>query len=72
MVWHFEDVPHYQTISYFMWVNKRFKSIKGKGNVEYNRVETFYPIIEKTEKAQLNLEYDCRKINNELIVYLKK
>ncbi len=62
----------FKEMDYFMWVNKRFKSIKGKGNVEYNRVETFYPIIEKTEKVQLNLEYDCRKINNELSVYVKK
>jgi hypothetical protein len=62
----------YKGVDYAIWINKRMKQEKGKGNVEYNRLETFYPIKNKEELEKLNDEYDYRQINNDIGVYVKK
>lgn len=59
-------------IIYQVWINERTKSIKGKGNVIYNRLETFYPLIKTEDIDKLNEEYELQGINESLGVYIKK
>ncbi|AUC15427.1 hypothetical protein BTO06_09870 [Tenacibaculum sp. SZ-18] len=62
----------YNGTDYQIWVNKRIKQIKGKGNVEFNRLETFYPLKDQQELTKLSTNYDLHKINDDLYVYKKK
>lgn len=62
----------YKGVDYAIWINRRMKQEKGKGNVEFNRLETFYPIKNKEELNKLNNEYDYNQINDDIGVYVKK
>lgn len=62
----------FKNVDYQIWINEREKQVKGKGNVKFNRLETFYPITEKTELLKLNSDFDFSKINDDLGVYIKK
>lgn len=62
----------YKDTDYAIWINKRMKQEKGKGNIEFNRLETFYPIKNKEELNRLNNEYDYHQINNDIGIYVKK
>jgi len=62
----------YKNVNYLIYVQKRFKQVKGnKGNIEYNRLETFYPIIESKENSDLITNFECHKINDDLSIYSK-
>jgi hypothetical protein len=58
--------------NYLVWTEVQTKSVKGIGNVRYNRLETFYPIGENEVLQDLHLNYDCIPVNEELFVYRKK
>lgn len=62
----------YKGIDYAIWIDKKTKQEKGKGNIEYNRLETFYPIKNKEELEKLNEKYNYHQINNDIGVYVKK
>lgn len=62
----------YEGINYLVWINKRTKQIKGRGNVEFNRLETFYPITDSNELQELKTNYDLGKVTEDLEVYVKK
>ena len=62
----------YKEKDYAIWINKRTKQIKGKGNVKYNRLETFYPIENMGELKKLKDEFDYRQVNEDIGVYVKK
>ena len=62
----------YKNVDYQIWINERDKQIKGKGNVKYNRLETFYPITDTSELSKLNSDFALTKINDDLSVYIKK
>lgn len=71
-----ESIRHinfnYKGVNYAVWINERIKQIKGKGNIQYNRLETFYPIEQKEEINKLATNYDCHQISDEVGVYTKK
>ena len=52
--------------------HKRCKQIRGIGNVDFYRLETFYPIEDSKTLEQLNEQYELKKIDEELFVYVKK
>lgn len=62
----------YKDTDYAIWISKRIKQEKGKGNVEFNRLETFYPIKNKEELDKLKQSYDYHQINDDIGVYVKK
>lgn len=62
----------YKGINYAIWINKRIKQVKNKGNVEYNRLETFYPIENQDELKKLEVESEYYQINEDIGIYIKK
>jgi len=62
----------FKRIIYTICTHKRTKSIKGNGNVEYNRLETFYPVKREVDIEELNQNYSLMEIDGELSVYIKK
>jgi hypothetical protein len=61
----------YEGIDYRVWVNKRTKQVAGTGNVEFNRLETFYPLTDQEEVMDINDNYELHMINGSLGIYLK-
>jgi hypothetical protein len=61
----------YKNRDYKIYCKKVTKQVRGIGNIEVNRVNTFYPIELKQDIDKLK-DYDLNKINNQLSVYLKK
>lgn len=61
----------YNNVVYQLYIQKRFKQVKGIGNVEILRVQTFYPIYETDKTQQINDEFTLTKINDVLQVYHK-
>jgi hypothetical protein len=61
----------YKNRDYKIYCKKVTKQAKGVGNIEVNRVNTFYPIELKQDTDQL-LNYILNKINSQLAGYLKK
>jgi hypothetical protein len=62
----------YNNIDYQIWIKERIRQEKGKGNVEYLRLETFYPIEDKAIIEDLKKNFDLEKITDDLQVYIKK
>lgn len=62
----------FDEVVYQLWIQKRIKQIKGKGNVEFNRIQSFYPIYEQGKLSEINTNYDKTKINDKLELYVKK
>lgn len=62
----------YKGQEYAVWNHKRCKQIRGIGNVDFYRLETFYPIEDSKTLEQLNEQYELKKIDEELFVYVKK
>lgn len=62
----------YKNVDYQIWINEREKQIKGRGNVKFNRLETFYTITDESELLKLNADFDLKKVNDELSVYIEK
>lgn len=62
----------YDNIVYHLWVEKKFKQIKGQGNVKFNQIQSFYPIYDKSKLIELNKNYNLHEINSILSVYEQK
>lgn len=62
----------YNGTIYQAWIYPRTKQIKGKGNVSFNRLETFYPVENQTELKNLSDNFELKEINETLSVYVKK
>jgi len=56
---------------YAIWTKEATKQERGKGNIKYNRLETFYPIEDKTELEKIRQEFTPIKINSEIYVYIR-
>lgn len=57
---------------YLIWTNEKVKSVKGQGNVEYRRLDTFYPVSDEAEKNKLIATCELKRISNTLSVYVPK
>lgn len=62
----------YKNIDYLIWINEQTKQIKGKGNVQFNRLETFYPVEEQADIKDLKENYSLETIKEDLKVYVSK
>lgn len=62
-------IIEYDGVIYHLWVQKRFKQVKEKGNVQINRIQSFYPIYDAEQKQNLNDNYNKILIEKNLYVY---
>ncbi|MCC5918301.1 MAG: hypothetical protein JJU02_13360, partial [Cryomorphaceae bacterium] len=56
---------------YQLYVQKRHKQVKGKGNVEIFRIQTFFPIYEKEKVKEIKSTYNLIQIDEDLSVFTK-
>jgi len=57
-------------VDYLLWTSEETKSIKGKGNIKFRRLNTFYPVTDSNELEKLNTDYALTKISNTISVYV--
>lgn len=62
----------YKSKPFTLYVNLKTKQIKGKGNVQYFRVQTFFPIGDQEELRRINMQYNLVKIDEVVSIYLEK
>lgn len=62
----------YDGVVYQIWIQKKIKQIKGKGNVTFNRIQSFYPIYDKTQLKNIENDYEKLIIDNKLSLFKKK
>ncbi len=62
----------FKNVVYKLWIQKRFKQVKGKGNVQIYRVQTFYPVYLEEEINNLKDNYNEISIDDELTVFIIK
>lgn len=68
-----QKIPfRYKGVDYLVWVEEKVKQVKGQGNVNYRRLETFYPVIDHSELEKIHLNYNLVMIDGELSVYVIK
>ncbi|AZB10855.1 hypothetical protein EG344_19430 [Chryseobacterium sp. G0162] len=61
----------YEGITYQLWVQKRYKQIKGKGNVQINRIQSFYPIYDTAQLTKIKNDLQRIKIEHNLYLWYK-
>ena len=61
----------YKDVNYQVWINEKYKQIKGKGNVRFNRLETFYPIEQESELLKIKDKHKLIQINKDLSIFVK-
>ncbi len=62
----------YGKVVFHLWIQKRNKQVKGKGNVSFNRIQSFYPIYEEKKIKQIQSEFVKIELNEKLKVFVKK
>lgn len=62
----------FKDIIYRLWIQKRFKQLKGKGNIPIFRIQTFYPVYSKEEIENLKDNYKEISIDGDLTVFIIK
>lgn len=62
----------YKNKIYRVWIKKRKKNVKGQGEIEFYRLETFYPIEDKGELEDLSNNYELIPVDVELKIHKKK
>ena len=60
----------YEEVVYHLWIEKKIKQIKGVGNVQFNQIQTFYPIYDAEKLEEINLLYKSHIISPQLSVYI--
>ena len=61
----------YKTVVYHLWIQKRIKQVKDKGNVSFNRIQSFYPIYGKEKLTKIQSEYEIVELTTDLKVFIK-
>lgn len=56
----------FKNVIYKLYVQKRYKQVKGQGNVEIFRVQTFYPIYSEIEIKRIEESFNEISINEDL------
>ncbi|KAF2512121.1 hypothetical protein EYY60_07685 [Flavobacterium zhairuonense] len=63
----------FKGVHYRLYIQKRFKQVKGiKGNIQFFRIQTFYPLYSQEDFEMLQKEYNENKIMDELSVFIHK
>lgn len=62
----------YKNVVYHLWIQKKIKQVKGKGNVSFNRIQSFYPIYDKDKISAIESDYEKVELNENLKVYIEK
>jgi len=62
----------YKNVVYHLWIQKKIKQVKGKGNVSFNRIQSFYPIYDKDKINEIESDYEKVELNENLKVYIEK
>ena len=60
----------FHNVDYLLWTSEEIKSVKGKGNLKYRRLNTFYPVSDKNELEKLKTECILTNISNTISVYV--
>jgi hypothetical protein len=56
---------------YALWISDKTKAVKGKGEVRYLRIETFYPLEDQFVLDKISAEGKFHSLNPEVSIYLK-
>lgn len=62
----------FKNVIYKLWIQKRFKQVKGKGNIKIFRIQTFYPIYSETDLKDISENYNETEISENLSVFVNK
>ncbi len=57
---------------YHIWFKKWIRQIKGKEDIEINRVQSFYPIYDDNEISKINSNYEKVELSEKLNAFVKK
>lgn len=57
---------------YLLWTSEKTKSVRGKGNIFYRRIDSFYPVLDMEEKNKLVANYNLIKLSESLSAYVAK
>lgn len=66
LIFEFKDVV------YHLWFKKWLKQIKGKSDVEINRIQSFYPIYDESVISEINSDYEKVELSEKLKAFIKK
>ncbi len=56
---------------YSLYIQKEIRQEKGKGNIEYLRINTIFPMFDTEKIRQVNSSYAEKIITNEISVYIR-
>ncbi len=59
----------YEGVFYHLWIEKKTKQVKGKSNVLFNRIQSFYPIYDKNKLREIENEYTLVTVSPKLDVF---
>ncbi|EKT4509821.1 hypothetical protein [Flavobacterium psychrophilum] len=62
----------FKNVVYKLWIQERFKQVKGKGNVKIFRIQTFYPIYSETDLKEISEMYTEIDLKENMTVFVKK
>lgn len=62
----------FKEVVYHLWFKKWVKQIKGKADVEINRIQSFYPIYDENTISQINSDYEKVELSEKLKAFVKK
>lgn len=62
----------YLNVDYLIWTDVRTKQVRGKGNIPYRRLNTFYPVEDPGALQDLSKNYDLQIIDQELSVSVRR
>jgi len=62
----------YKGDKYALWTERKTIQVKGQGNVQINRLQSFYPIEEQDTISRLNTEFVLKKVDDDISVYVPK
>lgn len=62
----------FKNVVYKLWIQERFKQVKGKGNVKIFRIQTFYPIYSENDLKEISEIYTEIGLKDNLSVFVKK
>ncbi|WP_067148994.1 hypothetical protein [Pseudotamlana agarivorans] len=62
----------YKGVVYQLWIQKRTKQLKGKGNVSFNRIQSFYPIYNEEKINEIRTDYETVELYENLKVFIEK